>query len=155
MNTRLLLYIEKKMTILAGVAGVFLSFFIENNDNTLLHWLGGSSLPCVFAITIISFFIALKGIILTIDHNKYAGLKLLQDAPREKRRLYQYFDTCIYTALFIIVINILYLVICSFNINLLNRIFIMIIISATFFILSATGRLLIILHKIQKYSLDN
>ncbi len=148
--------LEKYTSFFFAILGITIAyFFVDSSKEILLSWLGGSSIPCVFSTVIISFFITLKGIILTIDHNKYAGLKLLQDNQREKKRFYSHFDACIYSALCIIILNILYLLIATLNINFLNKLFVVSIIGATFYIISATTILLIILHKIQKYSLDN
>ena len=119
-------------------------FFVDSSKEILLSWLGGLSIPCVFSTVIISF-ITLKGVILTIDHNKYAGLKLLQDNPREKKRFYSHFDACIYSALCIIIINILYLLIATLNINFLNKLFIVSVIGATFYIISPTTTILLII----------
>lgn len=153
---KVLLFVEKYTATLFALFGFIVSFFLVNCDDKVISaWLGGSSVPCIFSTVIISFFITLKGTILTIDHNKYAGLKLLQDNPDEKKRFYRHFDSCIYSALFIIITNILYLLIATLNLNILNKLFVVIIISSTFYILSATTILLIILHKIQRYSLEH
>ena len=151
-----LLKLEKYTSIVLALFGTIIAYFlIDCNEKILSSWLGGSSIPCVFSTVIISFFITLKGIILTIDHNKYAGLKLLQNKSREKKRFYNHFDSCIYSALCIIILNILYLLIATLNINFLNKMFVVAVVGATFYIISATTILLIILHKIQNYSLDN
>jgi hypothetical protein len=155
MNEKFLLILEKYTAIFFGIMGFVASiFFIKHNDAIVQFWLGGSSVSFIFATVIISFFITLKGIVLTIDHNKYAGLKLLQNHPQEKKRFYKHFDNCIYSSLFIIIINIFYLFTKTLDIYIFDKIFIVTIIGSTFYILSATLILLIILHKIQKYSLD-
>ncbi len=153
MNQKFLLIVEKYTSLFFAVFGFVASiFFVDCNNQIMQFWLGGSSVSFIFSTVIISFFITLKGIVLTIDHNKYAGLKLLQNRPEEKSRFYRHFDYCIYSPLFIIITNILYLFTKTVGISTFDKIFIVVIIAATFYILSATVILLVILHKIQTYS---
>ncbi len=135
------------MAIMFALIGAMLSWFIKINDTQISNWLGGSSLPCVFSVVIISFLVGTKSIILS------TGLKILEHRPRERKTFYNYFDNCIYVSLFIIIINILYLLTLGlgfFKEYFLNRIFIMLIITSTFYLITAMIRLLIILKNIQK-----